>query len=73
MYPGMAAIKSNLGKEEKSKVFMRGSKLIFRGVGYGSNDLDNLPEDINLNKLFTPSNGQIAAFFTKHSVLSNHH
>ena len=73
MYPSMAAIKSNLGKEEKSKVFMRGSKLIFRGVGYGSNDLDNLPEDINLNKLFTPSNGQIAAFFTKHSVLSNHH
>ena len=73
MYPVMAAIKSNLGKEEKSKVFMRGSKLIFRGVGYGPNDLDKLPEDVNVNKLFTPSNGQITAFFTKHSMLSNHH
>ena len=44
-----------------------------RGQSFTTRDLDKLPEDINLQKLFTPMNGDITAFFTQHSALSNHY
>ena len=72
LYPIMAAIRSGLNKDDKATVFMRRDKLVVRGASYGVKDIDKLPKDINLHKLFTPSKGDITAFFTKHSMFSNH-
>ena len=72
MYPVFAAIKSNLSKEEAARLFLREDKLVFRGVSYGLKDLKNLPSDVDLNSLFTPTKNNITAFFSRYSKLSNH-
>ena len=44
-----------------------------RGEAFTTNELDKLPEEINFQNLFTPQKGDITAFFTQHSALSNHY
>ena len=73
LLPVMAAIRSSLDKEDRAKVFLRGDKLIVKGVAYRVNELDKLPPEMDMNKLFTPTKKHITAFYTKHSALSNHY
>ena len=55
LLPVMAAIRSSLDKEDRAKVFLRGDKLIVKGVAYRVNELDKLPPEMDMNKLFTPT------------------
>ena len=73
LLPVMAAIRSSLDKEDRAKVFLRGDKLIVKGVAYRVNELDKLPPEMDMNKSFTPTKRHITAFYTKHSALSNHY
>ena len=72
LYPIMGAIKSKMSSQEKSKVFLRADQLIVRGKSYSLSTLKLLPEEFNLNKLFTVTRDDVTAFFSRNSVLSNH-
>ena len=47
--------------------------LIVNGKKYTTKETDQLPEDLQLSKLATPTCGNTTAFFTANSPLSNHH
>jgi ribA/ribD-fused uncharacterized protein len=40
---------------------------------YNFQELDRLPKELQPKSVFTPTRGNITAFFTHHSPLSNHH
>ena len=46
--------------------------LIVNGKQYSASEIDNLPPDLNPKNLATVSRGNITAFFTASSPLSNH-
>ena len=73
LYPVMLAIKEKLRGNEKENVYLKEDQLTVKGKGYSVKTLDSLPEDMSVHKLFTPSQNNITAFFTRNSVFSNHH
>ena len=68
--PILKAVHSSGGQYRASLV---SDKLLLNGKLYAVDDLDSLPEEFKPSNLSTVSHGGITAFFTKHSVLSNHH
>lgn len=48
-------------------------KLMLNGKTYSVSDLDSLPEPLKPANVATPSKGNLVAFFTAASPLSNHH
>ena len=54
-------------------VKLKNGKLILNGVYFDLDTLDKLPEDVSLDKLFTPSKDGTTAFFRCFSKLSNHY
>ena len=54
-------------------VKLKNGKLILNAFDFDLDTLDKLPEDVSLDKLFTPSRDGITAFFRCSSKLSNHY
>ena len=50
-----------------------GDRLIVDGEGYTCDDFDRLPDDIDVQSLYTQTEGGVTYFFRKRSPLSNHH
>lgn len=48
-------------------------KLIINGTEYGPEQLERLPKPIRPSTLSTRASDSVLVFFTRHSVLSNHH
>lgn len=48
-------------------------KIHIDGVAFDYEDLENLPEELSPCNVYTPRNNSVVVFFTKHSILSNHH
>ena len=55
------------------KAHLSVDKLILDGKPYTVDDLDKLPQELQLNNLSTITKGGITTFYTLHSKLSNHH
>lgn len=50
-----------------------GGKVIIDHVAYRYEDFDMLPEELSPNNIYSPRSALAIAFFTKHSMLSNHY
>ena len=48
-------------------------KLTINGKRYTADTTDELPDELKLKNIFTPTRGSTTAFFTTHSPLSNHY
>ena len=67
-------IKKLIRQNDKyKKCTISGDRLILNGVAYTTENLNQLPDDINLNELYTKKEGEVIYFFRKRSPLSNHH
>ena len=60
------------GKDARG-VYLKDDKLVVKSETYTVRDLDSQQCNIDLNKLFTLIRTDMTAFYSKHSVLSNHH
>ena len=62
LYPVMAAIRSKVKQDEKTQIYIKEDKLMVREEAFTTNELDKLPEEINLQKLFTPQKGTLLPY-----------
>lgn len=58
--------------EKYADVKVRDYKVHINDQKYGREDLHLLPEDLSLERIYTPSSDKTTVFFTKHSPFSNH-
>ena len=74
LFPVMEALKADLkqAKKDPAGIYLKEDKLIVKSKVYGVKDLEKSNQELNLNKLFTPTRNDITAFYSKYSVLSNH-
>ena len=73
LYPVMKAIKAKMGIQDRAKVYLKEDKICIGGMLYAENELDTLPDEYNLQSLFTPQRGEVTAFYTQFSPFSNHY
>ena len=61
---------------QKKTIFnakLKVDKLIINSKVYTTSNIDTLPTSLQLKHIYTPSKGDMTAFFTRASPLSNHH
>ena len=75
LYPVKEAVKGSLEQDGKdpSGIYLKDDKLVVKSETYTIRDLDSQQCNLDLNNLFTPTRNDITAFYSKYSVLSNHH
>lgn len=64
---------SNENGSKKYKTEVQHDKIVINHKRYNHDELSQLPDDLQLEKVFTREKGNMVGFFTKHSVFSNHH
>ena len=65
--------KEELTGVPKNRVSLNRDKLILNGEVITVDSLDKLPKHLHPESIYTPSKGNMVAFFTVHSPLSNHY
>ena len=71
IYTALKSVKNNTGSQYVKSISRKMDAIVLNGKTYTEEKLNELPDPLKLENIFTPSHGGITAFFTRNSPLSN--